>query len=252
MDTGSGPVAKLDNPAGRLHSLLTGYRETSNGDNRSVLAVWADVLGAKDDTETLLSIAETAGLIPQIEAAVIRSGDEDQEEVFASFAASWASAVLAPGVNLHGGNAFAVAASVEQLAVLGGLSSFLSATASEGRVPTDAEISDLRGQVQDLINSITEDAELPEEVKRLALDHAYRLAQALDHFRIGGPGAVKAATERLVGATVLAPDQVRKSSVWTRLMTVGGLIWTAFKFGPDARQALEGWTEIIKALPGGH
>lgn len=245
-------MAKLDNPAGRLHSLLAGYRETSSGDNRSVLAVWADVLGASDDTDALLRLAETAGLIPQIEAAVIRSGDGDQKEVFANFAASWLAAVLAPTVNLHGGKAFGVAATVDQLAVLGGLSSFLSATASEGRVPTDSEISGLRGQVQELIKTITEDPDLPEDIKRLALDHAYRLAQALDHFRIGGPGAVQAATERLIGATVLAPDTVRQSTWWQRLLAVGGAVWTVFKMGPQAQQALEAWEGLIKALPGGH
>jgi hypothetical protein len=243
-------VAKLDNPAGRLYEILAEYRRTATK-TKSVVDHWVAVFEVEDRDTALLRVAETAGLIPQIEAALIRSADEDQMHLFRTFADDLIHAVIHPRTDTYSSQSQAVVVQDQPLAALGGISSFLTATASEGRVPSDNEITDLRSQVQELIAGITEDPALPEEIKRAALDHAYRLAQALDHFRIGGPGAVKAATERLIGATVLAPPHVRESKWWQRLLAVGGAIWTVVKMGPEAQKALEAWEGLIKALPGG-
>jgi hypothetical protein len=245
-------VAKLDNPAGRLYELLSAYREVAS-DTQPIINAWAQVFGVGTRWETLLRIAETLGLIPEIEAAVERSGDEEQIALFRDFVGDWVAGVAFPDRNLYANPSVAMSSAISQqnLRVLGGLSSFLSATASEGPVPSPDQLAGLRGRVQQLIDSITEDSELPEDIRRAALDHAYRLAQALDHFRIGGPGAVKAATERLVGATVLAPDRVRKSPTWTNLLAVGGAVWTVFMVTGEAQQALEAWETLFKELPGG-
>jgi hypothetical protein len=243
-------VAKLDNPAGRLHEILAEYRRSATN-KRVVADHWVAVFGVEDRDTAMLRVAETAGLIPQIEEALIRSDDEGQMLLFRTFADALIHAVMHPRSDIYSVQSQTVVVGDQPLAALGGIASFLSATASEGRVPLDSEITDLRGQVQDLIVGITEDAALPEDVKRAALDHAYRLAHALDHFRIGGPGAVKAATERLIGATVLAPKHVRDSKWWERLLAVGGAIWTVVKMGPEAQKALEAWEGLLKALPGG-
>lgn len=245
-------MAKLDNPAGRLHELLRAYRDVAS-DGQSIISAWAQVFEVDDRTSTLLRIAETAGLIPEIEAAVDRSGDDEQIALFTDFVGAWVAGVVFPERNLYASPSAAMTDAISQqdLRVLGGLSSFLSATASEGPVPSPDQLADLRGQVQQLIDSITGDAELPEDIRRAALDHAYRLAQALDHFRIGGPGAVKAATERLVGATYFAPEKVRTSPTWKNLLAVGGAVWTVFRVTGEAQQALESWGTLLKALPDG-
>lgn len=245
-------MAKLDNPAGRLYELFNAYREAAS-DARPIVDCWADVFGTEDRTATLLRIAETAGLVPEIEAAVERSGDEEQIALFRDFVGAWVAGVFFPENNLYGNPSAAWSAAVSQqnLRVLGGLSSFLSATASEGPVPSAEEVASLHQQVISLIDEIVYDETLPEDVKRMALDHAYRLAQALDHFRIGGPGAVKAATERLVGAAILSPEPVKQSSVWEKVVKVAGGIWAVFSKGPAAQQALAAWTGVALSLPGG-
>ncbi len=245
-------MAKLDNPAGRLHELLVAYREHAS-DQAAIVDIWASVFAVERRTEALLRIAETAGLVPEIEAAVNRSGDEAQITLFRRQSATWVAAVVNPEHNLYAtpSNAKARAVDLDTLAVLGGLSSYLSATASEGPVPEWEVVNDLRDQVRELINEIIKDEELPDEVKRAALDHAHRLEQALDHFRVGGPGAVKAATERLIGGLAMSPESVRQHGIWERIVTVAGMAWQVFTKGQQAQQALTAWQEVVKALPGG-
>jgi hypothetical protein len=245
-------VAALNNPAGRLHELLAEFRLESAA-HLSAVDVWSQVLATDNRSSTLLAIAEVAGLVPEIEAAVIRSGDAGQLRAFRRFSGKWLTAIFQPEQNLYakGSGGTSIAADEDALSVLELMSSTLAITGSEGKVPSAEVIADLRQQVQALIDGIVNDPELPGEIKRLALDHAHRLAHALEHFRIGGPGAVKAATERLVGATVLAPERVRKSQAWKHLLAVGGAVWTVFIVTGEAQQALESWETLIKALPGG-
>jgi hypothetical protein len=245
-------VAKLDNPAGRLYELLSAYRAVAT-DQRLIIDCWAEVFEVETRTAALLRIAETAGLIPDIEAAVERSGHEEQVELFRDFVGRWVAGIVFPENNLYAkpSSALSAAVSPQNLRVLGGLSSFLSATASEGPVPSPEEVAGLHQQVIALIDEIVYDEALPEDIKRMALDHAYRLAEALDHFRIGGPGAVKAATERLAGAWGMAPEVVKKSSIWQRVFAVAGVIYAAFNKGPEVQQSLEAWTGIAGELLSG-
>jgi hypothetical protein len=247
---GDGHVAKLDNPAGRLHELLASFREFAD-DRTAVVEIWAAVFDVEDRPTALLRIAETAGLVPQIEAAIERTGDEGQITLFRQFSAAWAESVMYPQTNLYASpsNAMSNAISPSTLAVLGGVSSYLSATASEGAVPSSEEVASLYQQVMSLIDEIIADETLTEDIKRLALDHAYRLAQALDHFRIGGPGAVREATERLIGSVAMSTPPVEQSTVWRRVWDVFGRAWTIFNRAPQAQQALEAVPEIFKALP---
>lgn len=245
-------MPKLDNPAGRLHAVLTRFRAVQAANqSSSLISVWQVVLESQSTETALVDLASTASLIPEIAAAVRRSGHPEQLEVFETFANEWLHMLLAPRVDLYGSPASSVKVSTGGLAVLGGLASFLSATAPEGPVPDADARGKLRAKVEELIAEIVADDSLPAGIKRMALDHAYRLAEALDHFRIGGPGAVLAATERLVGSLAIASPDVKQHGVWTRVVAVAGACWTAFTLGGPATQtALESWTEVIKMLPG--
>lgn len=244
-------MAKLDNPAGRLHDLLTDFVQQARGANGSILTTWQGVFDAASTTETLLRIAETAGLLPSIERVLQRIGDRDQLTLFYGAVDDLLVSVVQPRADIHSTAARSMLPPDYAVAALGGVSAFLSIVASEGPVPDAGTRDGVRAQVQELIDGIATDPDLPEEVKRLALDHAYRLAQALDHFRIGGPGAVRAATEQLLGAVAMAPDRVRRHGVWQRVLTTFSIAWQVFSKGQDVHQALEGWVGVIGQLPPG-
>jgi len=249
---GEQSLPKLDNPAGRLHALLSEFASV-NDPNPSLVNVWAGVFGVQTKFETYLALAEAAALIPQIDAAVVRGGDEDQEEAVRLNIAEWTRAILLPTCNLEDapGRAPDRALDERALSALGQVSSYLSLTASEGHVPGAEEISDLRRQARELIDGIVDDPELPEAIKRLALDHAYRLAEALDHFKVGGPGAVRAATERLAGSLLMAAPEARRTTVWSRVWTFAYKAYAVFNQAPEVADSIEAAKKIYEALPGG-
>ena len=241
-------MAKLDNPAGRLHTLLTAFGERAQGSNGSILGVWKAVFGTESDSETLLRVAEAANLLPETEYALERIGDQDQLDLFHTFAEGWLSVVLHPRYDLYSQLARGVLPEKQFVTSLGGVSAFLSAVASEGPVPEPPVMKDLADRVREVIDGLIADEDLSEEVKHLALEHAHRLQQALDHFRIGGPGAVREATERLVGSLKMAPEPVALT-VWQRVGGVFQQAWQVFQKAPQFQQALEAAPEIVKMLP---
>lgn len=246
-------VAKLDNPAGRLHALLSDF--ASNADNESpILDQWASVLETKSVNETLVALAEVAGLIPDIERELHVAGDEDQIASFAEFSGAWVKWVTFPTFDGSRSPSAALTNLVSRgaLAGLGSISSYLSMASSEGVVPSAEAVDALRDQARALLESVVKDASLHPEVRRILVDYIHRLLWALDNLRIGGPEAVHAASDRLVGQLHEASESARESA-WAR---VGDLVrtgWTLFRMGPQAAAALNGWQdvagEIVKALP---
>jgi hypothetical protein len=246
-------VAKLDNPAGRLHELLRDYLyHATEAPNVSIISTWAAVFGAGTQERALLHLSEAAALVPQIELAVERQGSESHRALLTHYADDWLAGVTFPRLDIYNTQASVGVVELAPLAVLDSVSTYLSLTDSEGVVPDATQVADLRQQVQGLIDGILEDPALPEDIKRAALRHAHRLAEALDHVRVGGPGAVKAAAETLVGSLVMASPDVRQHGVWKNLLTLAGMAWTAFTIGgPLTQQALESWEAVVKMLPGG-
>jgi hypothetical protein len=73
---------------------------------------------------------------------------------------------------------------------------------------------------------------------------------AMDHVRIGGPGAVEQATERLLGQIVLhSTPEAQESGFLKKVLKIIGLVWVAYKAGPEAHAALEGWQNVLRQLP---
>jgi hypothetical protein len=102
----------------------------------------------------------------------------------------------------------------------------------------------MRGHVEEMLSDLRAAADLDESTRKLLLDHLHALAWALDDLKFGGPGAVIAATERLVGAVALqVREEERKGFVGRAVALVVG-VWSVFKAGPEAQQALEAWTEM--------
>jgi len=246
-------MARLDNPAGRLHALLTEYRATAT-DQRSIRATWAHVLGVSED-EAAVAVIEVGGLIPAIESAVARAGDEAQQEVLSYYRLHWATPITTPdyptGKTPSPGKALV---DVGALTALGGLSSFLSSVASEGVVPDAEQIQSLRDKLSHLIEELAGADTFPSQFQRLLLDRLHSVLWALDHFRIGGPEATTAAAERLLGSIQLAaattPEVRQHRAAIARVVETVGAVWAIFKAGPTVRNALEAWSTLSE-LPSG-
>lgn len=248
-------MAKLDNPAGRLHALLSDFAADAD-DQRSILDQWGAVLGSDSLNETLVALAEVAGLIPDVERELHVANDEEQMASFREFSGAWVKWVTFPKFDGTKTPSAARTNLVNRgaLAALGSISSYLSMISSQGAVPPDENVDALRAQARALLETVVGDASLPQEVRRILVDYIHRLLWALDNLRIGGPEAVRAAADRLIGQLHEASEPVRES-VWARVGSLVRTAWAMFKMGPQAATALNGWQdiagEIVKALPPG-
>lgn len=242
-------MARLDNPAGRLHALLSRYRTIANED-RTIHLTWAEVLEV-DQRDVPVALAGVASLITSIEAAVSRAGDEDQLELFRHYGSTWGTSVMAPhhlatqtpspGKDLIDQGA---------LAALGGLSAFLSATQSEGTIPGDERLKNLRAQVQEAVDGLADAEDVPFDLRRLILDRLHDVLWALDRLRTGGPGAVQAAAERLFVSVATSPQEARRASGVQKALTVAGVVWAAFVSGPAIQSSITAWTKLVELGPG--
>lgn len=242
-------VANLDNPAGRLHAILREYRESAQ-DQVTIRQTWAGVLGVEQD-RVPVALTEVAGIIPAIEAAVSRSGEESQQEVFDHYVYQWAYAITTPdhptGQTPSPGKELVDPGA---LAALGGLSSFLCFTASEGHLPNPEQLQSLRERLLETIDEATVAEDIPPELRRELLDRLHEILWAIDHLRVGGPSAASAAAERLVGAVAIREDGHRLPIV-RRALQAAAAAWTLFKTGSTLTKELESWREILRELPPG-
>lgn len=242
----------MTNPAGRLYELLTAYRQTAHRE-KSILQTWAAVLNVEDDVAAAVELCTVAMLIPQLKTAIDRSGDEQQRMVFAHHVYAWASPIIFP--EHHGRQSPSAGIDLVDpgaLVVLGGVSSFLDATATEGHFPTDQQVSELRQQIAEAIVGVTDDSDLPVEIRKLLLDRLSDILWALDHLRIVGPEGVTAAAERLGGSVIVqTSDEVRRRGIVKKVLQAASAAWIVFKLGPTVQTSIEGWKEVLDALPPG-
>ena len=135
------------------------------------------------------------------------------------------------------------------LAALGTIDVLLSTIGSEGVVPEDpGVVGDLRSDIESAIAEVRQDAVLPAEVKQVLVARLHDMLWALDHLEVAGPDGVKAAAERLAGALAINPE-ARKYPTTTKVTRLTGRAWSVFTAGQKASGAIEGWSQVLEALP---
>lgn len=240
-------MAKLDNPAGRLHAILTEYHAAA-AQNVCVADTWAKVLEVPRG-EVPIALTEVAGLIPAVQTAVNHSGDSAQIATVDHYRSMWARPVIAPehpmDTTPSPGKDLVNAGS---LVALGLLSSFLSSTRSEGTVPGQTCLTDLTAEVVAAIDELASDEDLPSEIRRLVRDRLEDILWALDKIRFRGPDAARAAAERLAFVTMIAPEEARARASMKKALKAGGCVWAALLSGPAVEPGIEAWSHIFGAL----
>lgn len=241
-------MGTLDNPAGRLHLILTQYREAS-ADNKTVLDTWAEVLGV-ERSGVLRELSLVAWLIPQTQRAVERSESEEWRAVCDHYVDTWARPIFFPdrpgGKTPSGGKK---AVDPGALATLGGLSAFLSNVASEGTVPPEEDRAALLTDLEGVIEQVATTDELTLELRELLLDRLGDVKWALERVALLGPDGVKSATERLAfqASTASHEDDRGNQSYKSALAWAAG-VWWAFTQGPTVHSALEGWRDVARHI----
>ncbi len=235
-------MANLDNPAGRLHAFLVAYQEAAtNGGN--VRVTWGAALDLNDPVAIHLKLSEIGGLILEVHRAVSRQGRPAYRELCSHHIPEWASPFNTPL------NATAPVVPSSALLGLNAISDFLSERASEGVLPDDEERRSLREEVWMTIEETKEADDVPVEVRQVILERLHQIIWALDHVQVGGPEAVAAAVERLVASLVIH-GQTPKSNLAKRCWNLVEVFFRTLKRGPEIREGLEGWSDVLGIGPG--
>lgn len=121
----------------------------------------------------------------------------------------------------------------------------LAAVAPDGKIPDEGAREELKGQIEDLLEEVDQATDLDEIVQHLLTTRLSQVLEAIEHVRIGGPNAVRFATEALIGAIDVQRSQTWRSKTGKRVAMVLGAVWFAFSAGPTVQNSLEAWSDVF-------
>ena len=75
--------------------------------------------------------------------------------------------------------------------------------------------------------------------------------KAIEHVHVGGPEAVRRATEAVVGTMVRTAKPGKGGSTLKRVFAGLGVLWVAFSAGPTVDKALEAWPNAVEQITSG-
>ena len=170
------------NPAGRLHELLTQF---ASNPSLSIQDAWADVLGV-DSGEVALYLGDVVALLRDVRDAASDTGNEAFAPIPGYLTAL--SQSIFPASVPFSQTSDHVAPDATAMQMLKMLSAYLETTAPEGRIPEVAEVEDLRDEFAELVDAVTS-ADLPPDIRRALLHRLIEMITALEHLKVGGPDA---------------------------------------------------------------
>lgn len=246
-------MAQLDNPAGRLVAILSSYNNAASPE-LTVERTWCNVLNTAQ-AELPLELARVCGVLTDLDRVLDTLRDFDLTEPFDHWKGHWAQSIIRPGDQIRSIQSSPTDFDPGSLYSLRLMSTHLHSVASEGETGTDEERLSLRDQIQEAVDEVLFDQSLPTDLRRMVHERLLDILYAIDQFRITGPSGVLKATERLAGSLQMAGKTGRtgwlKHVTVVKALKVAAGAWAFFKLGPEVSTALEGWDDLIEALPVG-
>lgn len=229
-----------DNPAGRLHTLLTKFNNEPN--NTTIRAAWASVLGVPE-SDVLVALADVTRLAASLLEAVEQSGAH--AALINSHRQTWEGAIF-PSNHPFSADVRNVRVPAEAIAVLAATADHLHHVARDGVVPDASELENLKHRVDELLAEVRESDDLPNEVKRVVAARLVGVLRAIEHVEVGGPSAVRLATEAVVGALSVHEGQQWRSPIGKKLAVVLSTVWFAFGVPATVQNALPAWESVLQ------
>jgi hypothetical protein len=242
-------IALYDNPAGRLYDLLAQFRAIQHG---TIANAWATILEVETDRvrERLGSVAD---LITQIDVIVSRPGMDVWTLPVNRYRDQWLE-VAFPIRHSLSSDVSEVKPDDLAYETLATFATHLSAVASDGPLPSEEDRQKMFDDLQALIEEVTNNAELPPEIADLILRRLADIQTALRLLYIGGPEAIRHATEALMGAIIAASitnEKAGKAAVLKRALATAGIMWSIFTAGAQVQPSIEAWEGYSRLLNAG-
>jgi len=234
-------MVSLNNPAGRLYSLLGQLRKH---ENMPISRAWGHVLGVPEGMvrEHLGDVAQLVSLIDEAVAA------PERERIAAPvkrYRSQWIEAAF-PLQHNFTEDVQNIRPTDEAFESLGFVADHLAVVASDGEIPAEGTRIELVDSLRAVITDVGSDEALPEDVAHLMIQRLSAVEAAILHIEVGGPNAVRLATEALIGSSVT--NSSRAATLSKRALAIAGVVWVAFSSGPTVQQSINAWTELIPQL----
>jgi hypothetical protein len=241
-------VSYYDNPAGRLHDLLTRLAEQNRKD--SVLNGWAAVLGV-DPGDVVMRLGRVAELVRQTQEEVDRAGEDALPGPVQRYRDSWARPIFPRDQAFDHplGNVLPGADALEVLALV---SAQLHAVAPEGPMPDENELEEMKLQLRSVIDAVQEAKEISADMKDLLIARLRGVEEAIEHLDVGGPSAIRHATEAVMGSLALEGDtRLWQSPTFKKVCAVLFIVWNGFTAGPEIQNSIDAWGDMLPQLSAG-
>jgi hypothetical protein len=186
-----------DNPAERLHDLLSAFKGVAN---QPMLSAWAAVLGVERDNlpELLHAVAAVTALPAQLEADLRAALPPDNDlELFLAWKPKVEAAMQ--GFANSGTTADGVQRQYDD-STLVSLQHASHALRTSGRELQDDQLTTLADALQGLDELISGSADIDTELQVFLLDLVYEMKRAVRLVRVQGVDGLQVALERSVGA----------------------------------------------------
>ena len=248
-----------NNPAARLHTLVSRLRSTSS--NGPAARVWAQALDIPFNQEmtgllfkqVIQGILAFLELVDDVEAGVEELGFDDfYWEAF-------------PPLRLVAHRSFSnLRANQAKLTrpITDETLTLLRVIASEwGKKKPDPKIDEetlqeIQAEAHDLFESVKR-AEVDRDLKTFILSLTSAILQAIQQYRIGGPESLKRALALIIGQATLNIELVHKvtageqtKNLWGRFYKVAAKLFEVVKFASDTRKTIEAISPFVRLLGG--
>jgi hypothetical protein len=229
-------VGEFQNPAGRLHDLLSRFAE--NG-RLSTQAAWAAVLEVEEQ-DVPMYLSDVARLLREVRDAAQETG-RDAFDPIPGHLVTLSKAIF-PVSEPFAGRASNVAPDPTAMQALKMLSAYLEDFAPDGEIPD--ELDELLDEVRALMDAVVE-ADLPVDIRRGLLHRLGDVLAAIEHVKVGGPDDVRRAAEALALSAILYEDDADSdAAVFSRLKTFAKKAWVAFTVTTSLAGAVLTWDKI--------
>lgn len=132
------------------------------------------------------------------------------------------------------------------------MSEHLHLIASEGEVPDDGDLENLKAELRDVIDGVQDADDIPDEIRHLIISRLRGVEEAIDHLAVGGPKAVQRAIEAVMGSVAFTQDRkVWESPAVRKIWVTLRVAWVLFAAGATAHAAIDGWTDMVPLLNAG-
>lgn len=236
-------VPHLDNPAGRLHELLT---QLCANPQQQLLHQWGQVLEVSLE-DVPLHLGDVGALVREIDAIANSLDVRPISAALRRYRPEWSRPIFPTDVKFTDQVA-RVAPSAAGLEALDLLAEQLHMLAPEGQIPDESRLEELRAAIVALIEDVRATEDFSADIRHLIEDRLRSILHAIDHVAVGGPEAVRLATEALLGGVGVRALQATQSPTWGKMLATLGAVWIAFSAGPTVQNSIDAWGDLRQSL----